>query len=254
MADVLSLTWLGHSTLWIEIDGVSVLTDPMLRHRVAHLERIAEPPPLDRISAPDVVLLSHVHRDHLDRGSLRLLSREAQVIVPHGAAPLVRRLGFERIAEVVQGDEVQVGTLGIRTTHAEHAPGRNLLASGPQPVGFLLDGATSVYFAGDTDVFAGMAMIRPHVALLPVSGWGPRVPAGHLDAERAVQALELLAPRVAVPIHWGTYRPVYRRSPYESDANAPIRFAALAHDRMPTVDVRILQPGETWTPAPESSV
>ena len=250
-ASSLRITWLGHSTLAIELDGVSVLTDPMLRARVAHLERVAELPQLDAFAAPDVVLLSHVHRDHLDRGSLRLLSRAAELVVPRGAAQLVAPLGFERVCEVAAGEEVGVRGLRIRVTHAEHPPGRNLLATGPQPVGFLLHDSCVVYFAGDTDVFAGMTELRPDVALLPVSGWGPRVPAGHLDADRAVEALELLAPRVAVPIHWGTYRPVYRRTPYESDAAAPERFAALARTRTPSVEVRVLQPGETWTAPPE---
>jgi len=246
----LSVTWLGHSTLSIELDGVHVLTDPMLRARVAHLERVVPLPDSDLLT-PDVVLLSHVHRDHLDRGSLRLLPRTVDVVLPRGAAALVSRLGFERITEVEAGDEIEVRGIRLRATHAEHPPGRNLLAGGPQPVGFLLLGSCSVYFAGDTDVFAGMSELRPDVALLPVSGWGPRVPAGHLDADRAVDALALLGPRVAVPIHWGTYRPVYRRTPYESDVDAPERFARLAGSRTPTVDVRILQPGETWTAPPE---
>jgi L-ascorbate metabolism protein UlaG (beta-lactamase superfamily) len=80
------------------------------------------------------------------------------------------------------------------------------------------------------------------LALLPVSGWGSRLPAGHLDPRRAARAAALLRPRVAVPIHWGTLAPLHARP---SDRERPAReFATLAANRTPDVRVRILQPGE----------
>ena len=79
--------------------------------------------------------------------------------------------------------------------------------------------------------------------MLPVAGWGPTVPAGHMDAARAAEALRLLQPRIAIPIHWGTLAPLYRRTPYDTDAGA--RFAALARLAAPEVDVRVLRVGET---------
>jgi L-ascorbate metabolism protein UlaG (beta-lactamase superfamily) len=108
-------------------------------------------------------------------------------------------------------------------------------------VGYLVGGA---YFAGDTDLFSGMESIRAHVALLPVGGWGPRVPAGHLDPARAARALQLLRPKVAIPIHWGGFRPFYKRAPYFADAGR--EFAELASSTAPGVEVRILQPGESY--------
>jgi L-ascorbate metabolism protein UlaG (beta-lactamase superfamily) len=113
---------------------------------------------------------------------------------------------------------------------------------GARALGFLLQGSCDVYFAGDTDVFPGMATLSREldVALLPVGGWGPRVPAGHLDPAGAAAALELLRPRIAIPIHWGTLRPFYRRTPYPHDERAGSRLAELA----PDVDVRVLRPGE----------
>src|SRR5262249_60752921 len=75
-------------------------------------------------------------------------------------------------------------------------------------LGDLIEPSTRVYFAGDTDLFGGMQELAPglDVALLPVAGWGPRVGSGHLDPQRAAETLRLLRPRVAIPIHWGTYR------------------------------------------------
>jgi L-ascorbate metabolism protein UlaG (beta-lactamase superfamily) len=113
-------------------------------------------------------------------------------------------------------------------------------------VGFLIDdGGTRVYFAGDTDVFDGMADLAPGltVALLPVWGWGPKVGPGHLDPERAAQATALLQPRLAVPIHWGTY--AGPRVWWRDDPALPAReFARLAARSAPDVDVRILAPGD----------
>ena len=86
------------------------------------------------------------------------------------------------------------------------------------------------------------------LALLPVSGWGPRLGPGHLDPLRAAEALTLLEPRVAVPIHWGTLSRLGRRIPPEDQMTAPPRaFAREAMLRAPSVEVRILEPGEATT-------
>ena len=67
-----------------------------------------------------------------------------------------------------------------------------------------------VYFAGDTDIFDGMADLAPvDVALLPIWGWGPTMGPGHMDPARAAQAAALLQARLAIPIHWGTYYPIH---------------------------------------------
>jgi L-ascorbate metabolism protein UlaG (beta-lactamase superfamily) len=214
----------------------------VLRGRVAHLVRVAPPPTLEHA---DVILVSHAHYDHLDLRSLRRLPREARVVVPFGLGRTIRRFGFA-VDEVEEGDVVELGPLRVQVTHAEHAPGRGLVARGVLPVGYVVDGSLTVYFAGDTDVFPGMASIAPalDVALLPVSGWGPRVPEGHLDPARAAASLRLLQPRVCIPIHWGTFRPFHRGRPYDVDAGAGERFRALAHDVAPLVEVRVLAPGE----------
>jgi L-ascorbate metabolism protein UlaG (beta-lactamase superfamily) len=81
------------------------------------------------------------------------------------------------------------------------------------------------------------------VALLPVAGWGPRVPRGHLDPERAAQALKLLRPRIAVPIHWGTYRRVGLSREAKLLREPAETFARLAAEVAPEVDVRILPVG-----------
>jgi L-ascorbate metabolism protein UlaG (beta-lactamase superfamily) len=236
------LTWLGHSCVAIRLDGLVIVTDPVLRDRIVHLRR-REPADFTALDGADVVLLSHIHHDHLDLPSLDRLDPGAQVIVPSGAGGLLRRRGFRFVREVVAGDEVDVGAVRVRVTHAEHASGFRMGTGRTQPVGYVVAGTRTVYFAGDTDLFEGMgALGRIDAALLPVAGWGPRLPAGHLDPVRAVEALALTEPRLAIPIHWGTYA-AWRR-PRGDDAPAR-SFAELAATVVPMVDVRVLRPGQS---------
>ncbi len=114
-------------------------------------------------------------------------------------------------------------------------------------LGYLIDGLRRIYFTGDTDLFDGMADLSPalDVALLPVWGWGPTLGAGHLNPYRAAQALELLRPALAIPIHWGTYFPVGLRPLLPHLVRRPPHtFAQFAHQLAPDVEVRVLAPGD----------
>ena len=236
------LTWLGHSCVAIQLDGLGIVTDPVLRDRIVHLRR-KEPADQAALDGVGVVLISHIHHDHLDLPSLDRLDLGAQVIVPAGAGGLLRRRGFRFVREVVAGDEVEVEAVRVRVTHAEHAAGFRMGTGRTQPVGYVIAGTRSVYFAGDTDLFEGMGSLgRIDAALLPVAGWGSRLPPGHLDPVRAVEALTLTAPRLAIPIHWGTY--AAWRPPRGDDAPAR-SFAELAATIAPAVDVRVLRPGQS---------
>jgi L-ascorbate metabolism protein UlaG (beta-lactamase superfamily) len=243
-----ALTWLGHATVLVELDGITLLTDPLLRRRAAHLVR-AEPVPTNLgLDTLDVVLVSHVHFDHLDLPSLSLLPRSTTLVVPRGAARLVRRRGLEDVVEMRAGDALELGAVEVRATHAEHAASRGPLGVSAPSLGYLLTGSRTIYFAGDTGLFSEMRGLGAplDVALLPVAGWGPRLPAGHLDPEAAATSLRLLEPKFAVPIHWRTFWPFYKRGPYAESAAAGAEFAAFAEQAAPQVDVRILEIGERW--------
>ena len=242
----MQLTFVGHATVLIELDGVRILTDPLLRGRFVHVKRRVPPVDPGLIGEVDLVLVSHIHHDHLDPRSLQKLRGDPTVVVPRGARRLVRRPGA-RVEELVEGERLSVAGLEIQATHAAHRRGR-IRHRGPAAIGFSIAGTKRLYFAGDTDLFSGMRDLAHglDVAFLPIWGWGARLGPGHLDPVRAAQALELLAPRIAIPIHWGTFYVMGLRRPRLQALTAPARaFAREAARRAPGVDVRVLAPGES---------
>jgi L-ascorbate metabolism protein UlaG (beta-lactamase superfamily) len=206
---ITEITWVGHATSLIDFGDHRVLTDPLMTKRVAHLRRRRPDPPPETYDV-DTVLLSHVHIDHLHLPSLRRLRPSANIITPLGSGRLLRKVGFATVTEVVVGERIASGSVTVDVVPAVHKEGR-----GPhsrvraEPVGYLVEGnATRVYFPGDTDLFDGMGDLGPvDVALLPIWGWGSTLGPGHLNPQRAGAAVELIRPRIVVPIHFGTYAP-----------------------------------------------
>jgi L-ascorbate metabolism protein UlaG (beta-lactamase superfamily) len=132
------------------------------------------------------------------------------IFVPAGAGAWLRGTGFADVRELAVGGEASVGSLLVRAVPAVHSGYRPPFGPTAPPLGFVVRGSRSVYFAGDTDLFDGMAHRGEPIdmALIPVWGWGPTLGRGlHLDPHRAAEALRLIRPRAAVPIHWGTYWP-----------------------------------------------
>ena len=242
-----AVSYVGHGTVRIELDGLALLTDPLLRRRVGHLRR-AVPLDLGVTEGLAAVLVSHGHHDHLDVPSLERLDPSVPVVVPRGLGRLLAK-HFESVVEVEEGDELSFGPVRLRVTPAEHDSRRHLGRVRANAVGYAVLGSRSVYFAGDTGPFVGMEGLVPNleVALLPIWGWGAKLGRGiHLDPASAAQALRLLRPRIAVPIHWGTYLPLHRglRSAPSFLSEPALAFVREAAAVAPEVDVRVLEPGE----------
>jgi L-ascorbate metabolism protein UlaG (beta-lactamase superfamily) len=247
------VTWWGHATATVRDSGVTVLTDPLLVRRMAHLRRRRGLLPPPSAALADVVLVSHLHADHLHLGSLALLAPGTRVVLPRGAlraVPRLRRMAsLLRFDEVDAGDRVAVRDVTVRAVPAAH-DGRRM-PYGPHrapALGYVVEGAARTYFAGDTGLFDGMASAvgRLDVALLPVGGWGPWLGDGHLDAGRAAQALALLRPRTAVPVHYGTYWPIGMDAVRPHEFHAPgDEFVRKAGALAPGVTVHRLAHGES---------
>lgn len=242
------VTYVGHGTVLAEFGGARLLTDPVLRARVGPLRRHGAPPAPGLTEGLDAVLISHLHHDHADLPSLRRIDRDVPVLASPGGASFLGRHGFTAVTELAPGESTRIGEVTVTATEAWHPSGRRFERDS-QPVGFLLSGSgRRIYFAGDTDLFDGMADLEEglDLALLPIWGWGTSIGPGHLDPERAARAAALLSPRIVVPIHWGTLYPLglarLRPDPLRSP---PREFAAWMRELAPQVEARVLAPGES---------
>lgn len=249
------INYIGHATVLIDIGRIRLLTDPILRDRVFFLQRHGQnaAPGLLAERPPDVVLLSHLHYDHADLPSLRRLPSTTLVLAPRGSGTYLTRWAGVQVHEIAEGDRVHVADVEISALPAEHSWGLSVPRPMTNCLSYVVRNELSIYFAGDTDLFAGMHQVGTDfdldLALLPVWGYSHRVGAGHLTPLTAAQALMRLHPRVAVPIHWGSLRFIGPDSVWESAdhlVTPPVAFADHAARLAPQTEVRVLQPGE-WT-------
>ena len=241
------VTFVGHSTVLLELGGVRILTDPFLRRSLGPLERHGPAPDADELGDIDLVLVSHGHPDHFDRRSLDALPGRPTLVVPVGLGPTVRRwLAHRSVLELRPGERVdlEAGRLTLSAVPARHwiTPG----APRADPQGYLLDGDLSVWFAGDTGRFEAMRRLSGTVdlALLPVWTWGPHLGPGHLGPRSAADVVADVGARAAIPIHWGT---LYPRRLHRLWARPLIepgdRFAEHVARLSPGSAVRVLRPG-----------
>jgi L-ascorbate metabolism protein UlaG (beta-lactamase superfamily) len=238
--------FLGHSTLRLELGGVRVLTDPILRPVLGPLVRHGPVPDPATYADLDLIVVSHLHLDHFDVPSLRLIPRGPVLVIPKGATGLLAGTHHHDLVEMLPGDTIEIRGLTLRATAAEHPGNRRPGGLDGIAMGFMLEAeGERVYFAGDTDLFPGMSDLgSPDLAFVPVSGWGLTRGRGHLDPRDAAEALTLIRPRAAIPIHWGTLWPrgmAAVRS--ERRTGAGPTFERFAAELAPEVHVAVPQPG-----------
>jgi len=216
-----SLTWIGHSTFFFRMDGLSFVTDPVFSKRASPLsfagpKRLVPPGvgPSD-LPRPDFALLSHDHYDHTDLPSVRALAaRGVPFVVPTGIAPLVRSAGGAVAAELGWWESTDVHGLRVTCVPARHFSGRGLTDRNRRLwAGFVVAGRErSVYHAGDTALFDGFAEIGRRLgpidlAALPIGAYEPRsiMAPVHMNPEEAVTAAVALDARGTVGMHFGTF-------------------------------------------------
>jgi len=245
------LTWLGHSSFLVQLDGVSLLLDPVLEDRMGPLGIIGRnvPPPLRPGQLPriDAVLVSHDHYDHLDLPTLRAV--RAPVAAGLGNEELLRR---ERLLAVPLRwwQTVKVRDVAITFVPSQHFSGRGL--GGRNRTlwgGFVIQGPpATLYHSGDTGYFSGFKEIGRRfpaidVAMLPIGAYDPRwfMAPVHVDPEEALQAFVDLGARTFVAMHWGTFKQAD-----EPLDEPPVRLEAeRARRAIPEERVKVLAIGET---------
>lgn len=254
----LRLRWLGHASTVLDVDGVRLLTDPLLLRHAGLLRRRGAAPRPEDWQGAHAVLLSHLHHDHAELGSLRLLDGVPVLSAPANARWLRGRgIGSAVGLTDTQWWQVPGSDARLRLVPAVHVH-RPMPHRPNSTHGFVV--ATEsfrVWFAGDTAPFAAMADIPAlaggpiDLALVPVGGWGPRLSGGHMDAVQAARACAVVGARSAVPVHWGTlHAPVSRRLPPGWMDRAGPAFAHAAARVAPSVRVHVVRPGEQIELAP----
>ncbi len=219
--DGLRITWLGHSTMLIEIDGVRVLTDPVWGERASPVgfagpRRFHAPPlPLDELPPIDAVVISHDHYDHLDRGTIeKLAERVPLFVVPLRVGEHLRDWGVpaDKIRELDWWQDTQVKELTLVCTPARHFSGRGLLDRDQTlwASWSMLGPAHRAYFSGDGGMSPSFAEIGEKygpfdVTLLEVGAYHPNWADIHAGPEQAIQTHRDLRGKLMLPTHWGTF-------------------------------------------------
>lgn len=205
----LAVTWWGHSTVTVELAGLRIALDPLLVDRLWHLHRFG-PTPAAAAADADLVLVSHLHTDHLHLPSLRQFAHASRIVVPSGSARLMRGL-HDRITEVAPGDRLRHGPLTIEVLESDHDGRRHPRSPHVGPaLGFrVAAGESSFWFPGDTGLQGELWGIEPvDLALVPIGGWGPTLGHQHLDPRGAAEVLSHVSARWAIPVHYGTFWPI----------------------------------------------
>lgn len=219
----LAVSWFGHSTALVEIDGYRVLTDPVWSDRCSPSDVVGpqrlHPPPiqLEGLPAVDAVVISHDHYDHLDIDTIRTLARtqRSPFFVPLGVGAHLRRWGIpeHRIVELDWHQSATVDELTVVCVPARHFSGRFLDRNTTLWASWVFRGPTHrAYFGGDTGYTKSFAQIGADhgpfdLTLLPIGAYNTAWPDVHMNPEEALRAhLDVTDGGLLVPIHWGTFR------------------------------------------------
>ncbi len=269
-----ALTWLGHASLLLQIDGLNILTDPIFSQRASPFSFIgpkrAQPPGLALSQLPhiDAVLISHNHYDHLDEASVRALAAQPggapRFIVPLGLARWFADLGITQVSELDWWQSLRIGAAEVVLTPVQHWSGRGLFDRMHTLWGgyALLAPSLHLYFSGDTGWSKDFADTRAHfaarqaaaqgggfdVALLAIGAYEPRwfMAAQHVDPQDAVKIHQDLGAKRSIGMHWGTFT----LSDESLDEPPRALAAARAQAGLREEQFGVLAIGQTLRPAP----
>ena len=252
------ITWMGHASALVEIDGERVLTDPVWSDRVSPSSLVGPKrffsPPIALADLPpiDAVLISHDHYDHLDMEAVKTLARlGALFLVPLGVGAHLERWGIppQKFRELNWGERATIGDLTITATPARHFSGRGLTdRNATLWCSWVIAGPRHrVFYSGDSGYFSGFreigAAFGPFDAtLMSLGAYATSWPEIHMNPEELVQAHQDVGGGLLVPVHWGTFNLAFH------DWNEPAARADAA-SRSRGVRIAIPLPGEMVEPS-----
>ena len=218
--------WIGHATVLLKVEGLWILTDPVLSrkvgirvagHTVGPRRHILPALRIEEIPRPDLLLISHAHFDHLDLPTLRRIPRDVPVVSAHGLGDLLKR--FTHRTELKWGMMADVAGIRVRALEVKHWGARMVTDRHRGYTGFVLEqGGRRVVFAGDTAMIDTFRKVpRPvDLALMPIGAYDPWI-ANHADPEEAWAMAGMMRAERVMAIHHQTFR--LSREPMEE----PIR-------------------------------
>lgn len=227
-----TITWIGHSTFFIQYEGMNIITDPIWARRLGFEKRLGLPGiPIREVPPIDLILISHAHYDHLNIASIRKLYGEGTtIVVPVGLKRAMLRKGFRRCIEMKWWEEIIHRGIKLTFVPAQHWTRRTPFDTNTSHWGgFILEperlkvqpeekGAgecelpPNLYFAGDSGYFSGFKEIgsrfKLHVALMPIGAYEPEwfMTSQHVTPEEAIQSFLDVGAETMIPMHYGTFR------------------------------------------------
>lgn len=209
-----SVTWIGHSTFLIQMNGLNMLTDPVWASRMGLGKRLTEPGiSLNDLPEIDVVLLSHGHYDHLDFPTIKKLKGNPTYYVPIGLGSAFKKRGYQKVIESNWDDSFEQNGLTFTFVPAQHWTRRILTDTNTSHWGgwIIENQEHSIYFVGDTGYFRGFQEIAQkftiQTVLMPIGAYEPEwfMKLSHINPEDAVKAFLELEGKTFIPMHYGTY-------------------------------------------------
>ncbi len=244
------LTWVGHATFIIQINGLTIVTDPVWAKRLGTVRRLTDPAlSIDDVPPVDIVLISHSHYDHLHFSSIKQLKGNPLILVPSGLRSFFLKRGFERVVECSWWETVVEQDVSFTFVPAQHWSKRTLFDTNTSHWGGWVIEAKdkpTFYFAGDSGYFRGFRDIGEHFridyALLPIGAYEPEWFMGpqHVTPEEAVQAFIDCQAKTFIPMHYGTF-PLADDTPKEALDRL---YAEWERRNLPSEQLRVLKLGE----------
>lgn len=209
-----SITWIGHSTFFIQMNGMNMITDPVWANRMGLQKRLTAPGiSLNDLPEIDVVFISHGHYDHLDFPTIKSLKGNPTYYVPIGLGQIFKKRGYKKVIEGSWYDSFDQNNMTFSFVPAQHWTKRTLTDTNTSHWGgwIIENKQHSIYFVGDTGYFRGFQDIASkfniQTVLMPIGAYEPEwfMKVSHINPEDAVKAFLELKGKTFIPMHYGTY-------------------------------------------------